>query len=152
MTLLQTAVRSVPELKIVETMEEYMSLTHSSSGHLSIAYDKYFLMLQNACIRYDKDLKQKPSTTSRAVYQHELAETPSVHDAEDDYLDDNFASDTIDTPSDDIYNIRNTHFNRTSHVECIILRTPPGKPKSYNAVPLKLRYSRHVYLRKHSQE
>ena len=33
LTLLQTAVRSVPELRIVEAMEEYMSLTHSSSGH-----------------------------------------------------------------------------------------------------------------------
>ena len=39
-TLLQTAVRSVPELRTVETMEEYMSLTHSSSSHFSITYDK----------------------------------------------------------------------------------------------------------------
>ena len=54
LTLLQTAVRSVPELRNVETMEESMSLTHSSSGHFSIAYDKYFMMLQNVCIRYDK--------------------------------------------------------------------------------------------------
>ena len=91
MTLLQTAVRSDPELRIVETMEEYMSLTHSYSGHFSITYDKYFMMLQNASIRYDKTLKQKPSTTSRAGYQPELDEDPSVHDEEDDYLDDNFA-------------------------------------------------------------
>ena len=53
LTLLQIAVRSVPELRIVETMEEYMSLTNSSSGQVSITYDKYFMMLQNACIRYD---------------------------------------------------------------------------------------------------
>ena len=46
LTLLQTAIRSVPEFRIVETMEEYMSLTHSSSGHFSITYDKYFIMLQ----------------------------------------------------------------------------------------------------------
>ena len=65
LTLLQTAVRSVPELRIVEAMEEYMSLTNSSSGQASITYDKYFIMLQNACIRYDKNLKQKASTTSR---------------------------------------------------------------------------------------
>ena len=30
LTLLQTAVRSVPELSVVETMEEYMTLTQSS--------------------------------------------------------------------------------------------------------------------------
>ena len=83
MTLLQTAAGSVPELRIVETIEEYMSLRHSSSGHFSIPYDKYFMMLLNACIRYDKTLNQKPSTTSRAVYQHELDEDPSVHDEEE---------------------------------------------------------------------
>ena len=90
-----------------------MSITHSSSGQFSITYDKYFMMLQNTCIRDDKTLKQKPSTTARAVYQHELDEDPSVHDKEDDYLDDNFAPDGIDAPSDDIYNIQNTNFNRT---------------------------------------
>ena len=63
LTLLQTAVRSVTELRIVETMEQYMSLTHSSSGYFSITDDKYFKMLQNACIKYDKTLRQKPSTT-----------------------------------------------------------------------------------------
>ena len=62
LTLLQTALRSVPELRIVEIMAEYMPLTH-----FSITYHEYFMMLQNACIRYDKTLKQKPSTTSRAV-------------------------------------------------------------------------------------
>ena len=35
-TLLQTAIRSVPELRIVETMEEYMSLTQSSTGQYSL--------------------------------------------------------------------------------------------------------------------
>ena len=66
------------------------------------------MMLQNACIRYDKTLKQKLSTTSRAVYQQELDDDPSVHNEEDDYLDENFAPDGIDTSSDDIYNVQNT--------------------------------------------
>ena len=117
---------SVPELRIVETMEEYMSLTHSSSGCFSITDDKYFMMLQNACIRYERTLKQKPSTISRAVYQHELDEDPSVHDEEDDYLDDNFAPDGIDTPSDDIYNVHNTIFKMTPHAKSLIPRTSPG--------------------------
>ena len=81
-------------------MEEDMSLTHSSSGHYSITYDKYFTTLQNACIRYDKSLKQKPLITARAVYQHDLDEDPSVKEEEDDYVDDNFAPDGIDTLSD----------------------------------------------------
>ena len=68
LTLLQIAVRSVHELRIVETMDEYMSLTNSHSPHYSITYDKYFTMLQNSCIRYDKCLKQNPLSTTRAIY------------------------------------------------------------------------------------
>ena len=127
LTLLQTAVRSIPELRIVETMEEYMSLTQSSSGQFSLTYDKYIMMLQNACIRYDKTLKQKPSTTSRAVYQHEVVDDPGIHDEEDDYLDDNFAPDGIDTPSDDIYNIQYTNSKRNLHVKSLIPRRSPEK-------------------------
>ena len=127
LTLLQTAARSIPELRIVETMEGYMSLTHSSSGHFFITYDKYFMVLQNACIQYDKTLKQKPSTTSRAVDQHELDEDLSIPDEEEDYLGDTFAPDGIDTSSDDIYNIHNTNFKRTPHVKSLIPRTSPGK-------------------------
>ena len=107
-------------------MDEYMTLTHSSSGHFSITYDKCFMMLQNACIRYDKTLKQKPSTT-RAVYQHELADDHSIHKEEDDYLDAKFAPDGIDTSSDDIYNAHNTNFNRPPSVESLIPRTLSGK-------------------------
>ena len=38
--------------------------------------EEYLMMMQNACIRYDKTLKHKPSTTSRAVYQHEVEDDP----------------------------------------------------------------------------
>ena len=93
-------------------MQESISLTHSSYGHFSIALDEYFMMLQNSCIRYDKTLKHKTSKTSRDAYQCELDEDPSGHDEEDDYMDDNFAPDGIDSHSDDIYNIHSTSFNR----------------------------------------
>ena len=76
---------------------------------------------------YDKALKHKPSTTSRTVYQHEVEEDPSIHDEEDDSLDDNFALDGIDTPSDDMYNVHNTNFMRTPHVKSLIHRKAPGK-------------------------
>ena len=111
-------------------MEEYMSLTHSSSGHFSITYDKYFMMLQNACIRYDKSLKKKPTTTSRAVYQHQIDEDPSVHDEEDDCLDDNFAPDGIDTSADDIYNVHKKNFKKTPHEKSLIPRTSHGKSET----------------------
>ena len=81
-----------------------MSLTQSSTGQYSLTYEKYFMMLQNTCIRHDKTLKHKPSTTSRVIHQHEVDDNPGIHDQEDDYLDDNLAPDGIDTPSDDMYN------------------------------------------------
>ena len=33
-------------------MEEYMSLTHFSTGQYSLTYDKYFMIMQNACTLY----------------------------------------------------------------------------------------------------
>ena len=95
------------------------------------------MMLQNACIRYDKNLKQKPSSRSRAVYQLELDADPSIHNEEDNYLDDTFAPDGIDTPSDDIYNVHNTNFKRTPYVKSLIPRT--GKSKPQKAIPSKPR-------------
>ena len=93
LTLLKTTVRSVHALRTVETMEEYMSLTNSYTSHYSITSDKYFTMLQNACIRYDKSLKQKPSTTARAIYQYGL-DRDSGTDCEDgDYVGEGFAPD-----------------------------------------------------------
>ena len=88
------------------------------------------MMLQNACIRYDKTLKQKPSTSSRAVYQHELDHYSSVHDKVDDHLDKTFAPDGIDTSSNDIYNVNNTNFKRSPHVKSLIPMTHPGNRNS----------------------
>ena len=53
------------------------------------------MMLQNACIRYDKTLNQKPSTLSRPLYQHGVDDDTSTHEEERDYLDDNSAPDGI---------------------------------------------------------
>ena len=130
-------------------MDEYMFLTHFSSGQYSLTYDKYSLLLQNACIRYDKTLKQKPSTTSRVAYQHELDDDPNVQDEEDDYLDENLAPDGIDTSSDDIYNVHNTNFKRSPHVKSLIPRKSPGTSKPNKTIPPKPRYNGPVYLPKH---
>ena len=77
LTLLQTAVHNIPELRMVETMEEFISLSSSTPGP-TMGYDNYLTLLQNACIRYDSNLKSRPSPASRAAYQHELS--PDQHD------------------------------------------------------------------------
>ena len=100
------------------------------------------MMLQNACIRNDKTLKQKASTTSRAVYQHEVDDDYSIHHEEDDYLDDNFAP-------DDIYNVHNTNFKRTPHVKSLIPRSPLGIQNPIKVIHPKPRYNGPVDLPKH---
>ena len=59
LTLLQTAVHHIPELRMVETMEEFISLSFSTPGP-TMGYDNYLTLLQNACIRYDSNLKSRP--------------------------------------------------------------------------------------------
>ena len=76
-TLLQTAVHNIPELRMVETMEEFISLSSSTPGP-TMGYVNYLTLLQNACIRYDSNLKTRPSPASWAAYQHELS--PGEHD------------------------------------------------------------------------
>ena len=73
LTLLQTDARSVCELRIVKIMEEYMSLTHSSSVPYSITYDKCFAMLQHASTRYDKSLKHTPVIKFWSLYHYSFS-------------------------------------------------------------------------------
>ena len=77
LTILQTAVHNIPELRMVETTEEFISLSSSTPGP-TMGYDNYLTLLQNACIRYDSYLNSMPSPASRAPYQHELS--PDQHD------------------------------------------------------------------------
>ena len=81
-------------------------------------------------IRYDKHLKHKPSSTARAVYQQDFDGDSGPVDDHGDYVDEGFAPDGIDTPSDDFYNIHTTNFNRNLQVKSLIPRTPPGKHKT----------------------
>ena len=48
-------------------MEEFISLSSSTPGP-TMGYDNYLTLLQNACIRYDSNLKSRPSPASRATY------------------------------------------------------------------------------------
>ena len=57
LTLLQTAVRSINYLRIVETLDEFQSTTHGHGSSTSLSYDTYYDLLLNACVRYDKTKK-----------------------------------------------------------------------------------------------
>ena len=57
LTLLQTAVRSINDLRIVETLDEFQSTTHGYGSSTSLSYQTYNDLLINACARYDKSKK-----------------------------------------------------------------------------------------------
>ena len=129
LTLLQTAVHIIPELRMVETMEEFISLSSSTPGP-TMGYDNYLTLLQNACIRYDSNLKSRPSPASRAAYQHELS-----HDQHDNpYPQDYSSSDTtyggIDMPAEEFY--------RFTLLTIIGLLMSPPLPLGSQLLPLLL--------------
>ena len=48
LTLLQTGVRNINDLRIIETLDEFQS------SSTSLSYQTYYDLLINACVRYDK--------------------------------------------------------------------------------------------------
>ena len=47
LTLLQTAVRSINDLRIVETLDEFQSTTHGHGSSTSLSYQTYYDLLIN---------------------------------------------------------------------------------------------------------
>ena len=74
LTLLQTAVRSINDLMIVETLDEFQSTTHGHGSSTSLSYDTYYDLLINACVRYDKT-KKANTGKRRNVYATNIDET-----------------------------------------------------------------------------
>ena len=52
--LLQNAVRPINDLKIVETLDEFQSVTTSYGNSSSLKYQTYYDVLIHACARFDR--------------------------------------------------------------------------------------------------
>ena len=132
LTLLQTAVHNIPELRMVETMEKFIILSSSTPGP-TMGYDNYLTLLQNACIRYDSNLKSRPSPASRAAYQHELSHDQHDNPYPQDYSSSGTTYGGIDMPAEEFYQVHTTNLNRPPNVSTITPRKPtsshpPGRP------------------------
>ena len=57
LTFLQSAVRSINDLRIVETLDEFQSTTYGHGSSTLLSYDTYYDLLIITCIRYDKTKK-----------------------------------------------------------------------------------------------
>ena len=76
--LLQTAVRSINDLRIVETLDEYQSTTYGHGSTTSLSYQTYCDLLINACVRYDKT-KKAYIGKRRNVYNTNIDDTYLDH-------------------------------------------------------------------------
>ena len=103
--LLQNSVRSINDLRIVETLDEFQSITTGYGRSSSLKYQTYYYLLINACVRYDRTKK-----ANIAKRGHINQKTFTAHD--DDFIG-QFPSETpvsdpymgTDTPSYEFYNI-----------------------------------------------
>ena len=78
LTLLQTAVSSINDLRIVETLDEFQSTTYGHGSSTSLSYETYYDLLINACVRYDKT-KMANIGKRRNVYNTNIDDTYVDH-------------------------------------------------------------------------
>ena len=78
LTLLQTAVRSINDLRIVETLDEFQSTTYEHGSTTSLSYETYYDLLINACVRHGKTKKAKIGKR-RNVYNTNIDDTYVDH-------------------------------------------------------------------------
>ena len=76
LTLLQTAVRSINDLRIVETFDEFQSTTYGHGSSTSLSYETYYDLLINACVRNPHDKTKKTNIGKRRnVYNTNIDDT-----------------------------------------------------------------------------
>ena len=80
MALLQNALKDIPELSIVEIIDEYTSTTSGNGSFTHLNYSSYYNLLINACVRYDAT---NTSTSSRRRNVYAAAGTQDVTLIED---------------------------------------------------------------------
>ena len=78
LTLLQTAVRSINDLRIVETLDEFQSTTYGHGSTTSLSCQTYYDLLVNVCVRYDKTKKINIGKR-RNVYNTNIESTYDDH-------------------------------------------------------------------------
>ena len=104
LTLLQTAVRSINDLRIVETLDEFQSTTYGHGSSTSLSYDTYYDLHINACVRYDKTKKANIGKR-RNVYTTNIDDTYVDHPTSCNDHVPNSSYGGIDLPPDPFYQV-----------------------------------------------
>ena len=109
MALLQNAVKDIPQLSIVETLDEYTSTTSGDGSFTHLNYLSYYNLLINACVRYDATNTSTPSKRRNVYAASGTQEFTIIEEPHEPHF-----SQDIDTPSDDFYQVHQTKHNKKS--------------------------------------
>ena len=134
LTLLQTAVRSINDLRIVETLDESQCTTHGHGSSTSLSHQTYYDLLINACVRNDKT-KRANTGKRRNVYNTNI-DTTYVDNPTDlsDYVP-NSPYGGIDLPPDAFYQIHALSSRHPPPPRLGNASKPPFKPHSQQSGP-----------------
>ena len=147
LTLLQTAVRSINDLRIVKTLDELQSTTYEHGSSTSLSYEAYNDLLINACVRYDKT-KKANTGKRRNVHNTNIDDTYVEHrTACIDHVP-NSPYGGIDLPPDEFYQVH-THSSRHPPSPSPVNPSRPSfRPQSQNSGPTKpiRRYDGPIFL------
>ena len=123
-TLLQTAVMSINDVRIVETLDEFQSTTYGHGSSTSLSYESYYDLLINAFVRYD-ETKKANIGKRRNVYNTNIDDTyVDHHTACIDHVP-NSPYGGIDLPPDELYQVQGIHLLQG-------LAIPPDLPLGHN--------------------
>ena len=147
LTLLQTAVRSINDLRIVETLDEFQSTTHGHGSSSSLSYDTYYDLHVNTCVRYDKTKKANIGKR-RNVYATNIDETyiDSPTDCIDHVPDSPYGG--IDLPPDEFYQVHALSSRHPPSQRPGQPSRPPFRPHSQHSGPTEpiRRYDEPIFL------
>ena len=147
LTLLQTAVRSISDLRIVETLDEFQSTTYGHGSSTSLPYETYYDLLINACVRYDKTKKANIGKR-RNVYNTNIDDTYVDHPTAwiDHVPDSPYGG--IDLPADEFYQVHTLSSRHPPSPMPGNPSRPSFRPQSQNSGPNKpiRRYDGPIFL------
>ena len=147
LALLQTAVRSINDLRVVETFDEFQNNTYGHGSSTSLSYETYYDLLINACVRYDKTKKANIGKR-RNVYNTNIDDTYVDHPtACIDHVP-NSPYGGIDIPPDEFYQVHTLHSRHPPFPRPGNPSRPSFRPQSQNSGPTKpiRRYDGPIFL------
>ena len=152
--LLQNAVRPINDLRIVETLDEFQSITTGYGRSSTLKYQTYYDLLINACIRYDRTKKANVAKRGH-IYQTTFSQSNDnfiVHIPSETPIGDPYMG--IDTPSDEFYNINTNQsgppMSARHKLQPRLLRSNPNtKPNTFPKKSARQTWTGPIYLPAH---